>query len=524
MSSFQSATAATSSSSTSSYSTGKKSKAPLTVRELENPETISNLTIGEVRQLNTVARSAFLNYRGGDFVFQTPRLRAPFSVNVSTRDGKKVYSLAMSLDGRSSNPAIQSFYNFGMQFDNWMIQQAIMNCASWLKISPKDVNETIIRSKYTPFLKFHKDEQTGENSNKYEPLCSAKLLAKDGKVLCEFLNTKNEIIPNVDNVEALLPGDCIVQCIIKASGCWFASGGFGNAFNITKCIIEQTMKLQGACFLPIGRPFDPVHKPAYLAFLQSQIYMPSALNNDQFTDNLFIDEPKQSQSSAAKSAKLTYNRKKLQMQFPIMNALFGVSINEREGKKSFEVALSFKGRKENPEMEALFQLGSRLDSWMVQQAMANSVQWLKVPKREANELNIKSKFYPFIKYSKTPEGEINTKYEPTLKIKLSTKDNALNCEIYTVDLETNSLVLFNNQNEEELIEMSKKADMIVQVEGSGVWMAAGDFGNSFRCSRLIILPNENATYAFVPDAMDNTSVVEEFEEEEEILVDSDVDM
>lgn len=295
MSSFQSASA----SSSTSSSTARKSKPALTVRELENPEIIAHLIIGELRNLNTVARSAYLNYKGGDFVFQTPKLRVPFGLNVSTREGKKVFSLTMSFDGRKTNPAIQSFYNFGMQFDNWMVQQGLANSVSWLKIPSKDVDETIIRSKYTPFLKFHKDEE-GENSTKYEPLWSAKLQTKDGQPTCEFLTSKNELIPNItaDNVESLFTGDCNVQCLVKASGCWFASGGFGNAFLITKIIIEQSLKLQGACFLPIGRPFDPIHKPEYLNFLRSQILMPSALNEDRVTDHFVIDEPKQVQGSA----------------------------------------------------------------------------------------------------------------------------------------------------------------------------------------------------------------------------------
>jgi hypothetical protein len=131
-----------------------------------------------------------------------------------------------------------------------------------------------------------------------------------------------------------------------------------------------------------------------------------------------------------------------------------------------------------------------------------------LPKKDLNEATVRSKYYPFIKYSiDANTGEKNTKYEPNMKAKLSTKENQLTCELYDENLN-----LINLDEIPNLTEYTKRSYIIPLIDGAGLWLAAGSFGSTWRANKIIILPAENASYSFVPDGADEYMITSSHEE------------
>jgi len=506
MASFQSSSTSTAATAAKKTNPVKRVQAPL-VQELDTPDIMQHFALGELKPYKE-SRTAQLTFKGGKFTFQTPEMECPFGLNVNSRNGKTTYSLQLSFNCRQSNPDIQSFLNFGDKFDNWMVQGGIDNSLAWLKIAPKDANETKIRSKYNSFIKYPTDKTTGERSTEYEPLCGAKLATdKDGKVTCKIVDAKgNEI--HVENYAEYICKQSRIKCVMEGGNAWYAAGGFGNGFAITKIYVKRPIDLKGKpCFLPTGKAYDREIAPEILEHLRATTKYPSELAALTMESDFAIGEVKNITGTAARSGRLTLHGKPFAFQAPEMYCPFGISVSEREGKKSYDMTLSFKDRHTEPEIEALYQFGLKFDNWIVQKGIENSVSWLRVPKKDANEDTIKDKNYPFVKFAvDATTGERNTKYEPNLKAKLATKDNVLSCELYDENL---NLI---NPDEINITEFTKRSRIVPIVECAGLWIAAGDYGTSWKATKLIILPAENISYSFVPEGTDEYMVTTSNEE------------
>lgn len=196
--------------------------------------------------------------------------------------------------------------------------------------------------------------------------------------------------------------------------------------------------------------------------------------------------------NGGKSVFIGYDNKPLIIQTPEMLALFGSSCWSPDGQKDRDskhtVELSFKGMENNKSLQHFANFLDALDKSIVEAGLDQSSAWFK--KKYTNADVVAALYTPLLKRSKNKEtGEIDDKYPPTFRISLPLKDGKYMCQIY--DKARNPISLDN-------IDKGSKVTGILQC--SGIWLAGGKFGCSWRVIQLRVeSPEAIRGYAFNDD-------------------------
>ncbi len=235
----------------------------------------------------------------------------------------------------------------------------------------------------------------------------------------------------------------------------------------------------------------------------SSIIYPSNFN----TKNIAISAPKTLQSGA-KQAYANYGGEKLIMQTAIaMTVPFGVNIADQFGPTQYSVDLSFRGQDQRPEIKEFLDVMTKIDEFMIQEGVKNSVAWFK---SKLSEDVIRAFYTPSVKYSKDKEGNILS-YPPNLKLKLRKINNDFETKFY--DLNGNP---YKGVPVEELL--VKGVQVTAIMECGGVWFAGSKFGLTWRAKQIAIhkLPERINDFAFkgLASAAAAAASSEEAEEEE----------
>lgn len=215
----------------------------------------------------------------------------------------------------------------------------------------------------------------------------------------------------------------------------------------------------------------------------SSIIYPSNFN----TKNIAISAPKTLQSGA-KQAYANYGGEKLIMQTAIaMTVPFGVNIADQFGPTQYSVDLSFRGQDQRPEIKEFLDVMTKIDEFMIQEGVKNSVAWFK---SKLSEDVIKAFYTPSVKYSKDKEGNVLS-YPPNLKLKLRKINNDFETKFY--DLNGNP---YKGVPVEELL--VKGVQVTAIMECGGVWFAGSKFGLTWRAKQIAIhkLPERINDFAF----------------------------
>lgn len=182
------------------------------------------------------------------------------------------------------------------------------------------------------------------------------------------------------------------------------------------------------------------------------------------------------------------------IQIPEMSAPYGVSRweNDRGGFK-VHMDLSFGRTGENDGRDTFLEKINEIDNKFVQDGLDNCMTWFK--KKYTTTDVIQALYTPLVKHSKDKEtGEISDKYPPTFKAQLPFRDGKYTCEVYD-----KKRTLINIDDIE-----TKGAAVTAIVQCSGIWIAGGKFGCTWRVVQMKCTPkNSRITgYAFVDDDSD----------------------
>ena len=127
---------------------------------------------------------------------------------------------------------------------------------------------------------------------------------------------------------------------------------------------------------------------------------------------------------------------------------------------------------------SFFKMVAQLQKMFVESALDNSNAWFK--KKHSSIDVIEALHTPQIKYSKDKEtGEFNKTYPPTFKIKLPSRDGANTFQTYNADREP---IEFDSID-------IKGGDVVAIVQCTGIWVAGGKFGCSWRTVQMKVFPN-----------------------------------
>lgn len=193
---------------------------------------------------------------------------------------------------------------------------------------------------------------------------------------------------------------------------------------------------------------------------------------------------------------LALNNKPWIMQTPELTAPFGVSkwSPDARSPEKYTLELSFKGRETRESIKAFYNTMKALDKKLVSDAMQNSTAWLK---KKFNNLDVvEALFTPCVRSAKDKAtGEFTDKYPPTFRVSLPFKDGKLACTVYNAKREEIDLDAV----------VTKGARVTAIVQCTGIWVAGGKFGCSWKALQLKVVPQVSIHgFAFRQDAKDKT--------------------
>lgn len=192
---------------------------------------------------------------------------------------------------------------------------------------------------------------------------------------------------------------------------------------------------------------------------------------------LIYEEPRKLETGG-KMVYVKYNDSPLKIQTPTCYAPFGINVykNEDSNTESHSLDISFDGYKEEGQIQTFFNKMQALDDQNTSKGFQYQQAWFR--KNYPSEEVIKALYTNIVKFPKDKNGDINTKWSPTFKIKLPRKNGKYDFEMFDAK---------NNKVDPENVQ-TKGAKMIAIVKCTGIWMAGGKFGMTWKAEQIKIYP------------------------------------
>jgi hypothetical protein len=183
----------------------------------------SNVTFGEIKVLQSGAKTVNLSYDGRPLVMQVSNLDVPYGLNKEDKYGPTKYSVNLSLRDFESNPKVKAIFDALTGLDDRVIHECVEK--NWLK--KPGMTEPILKQMklYKPTVKFSEDENG--NRKPYPPTVKVALRKKkDDSFETVFYDTDKKEIKDVP-VEDLVVRRMTATVLVECTGVWISSVGCG---------------------------------------------------------------------------------------------------------------------------------------------------------------------------------------------------------------------------------------------------------------------------------------------------------
>ena len=182
----------------------------------------SNLSFGELRTLQSGAKSVNLSYAGRPLVMQVSNLDVPYGLNAEDKYGPTKYSFNLSLREFDSNPKVKAVFEALDGLDTRVMAECVEK--NWLK-KPGMTQQILKQMKlYKPTVKFSEDENG--NRKPYPPTVKVALRKKNDKFETVFYDAEKKEIKDVP-IEDLIVKRMTVTALLECTGVWISSVGCG---------------------------------------------------------------------------------------------------------------------------------------------------------------------------------------------------------------------------------------------------------------------------------------------------------
>ena len=184
----------------------------------------SCLTFGEIKSLQSGAKTVNISYDGRPLVMQVSNLDLPYGLNVDDKFGPTKYSLNLSLRDFDSNPKTKAVFEALEALDNRVTSECVEK--NWLR-KPGMTQQILKQMKlYKPTVKFSEDENG--NRKPYPPTVKVSLRKNrnDDKFETVFYDTDKKEIKDVP-IEDLIVKRMTVTALIECTSVWISSVGCG---------------------------------------------------------------------------------------------------------------------------------------------------------------------------------------------------------------------------------------------------------------------------------------------------------
>ena len=177
-------------------------------------------------------KSIYFYHGGKPLYFQTPVVRVPFGVTCWD-DTQPKYTLNLAM----SDPA---FLEKIKEIESRIIDEAFNDSQAWFK--KKYANRDVVEELFTSCLRYSKDKDTGEITDKYPPTMKLNMTFMDDVFTCEgykktvIKDQPNEIAPLTITKDTIYKGANIVA-IVQCSGVWVIGNKFGCTFRLVQVML-----------------------------------------------------------------------------------------------------------------------------------------------------------------------------------------------------------------------------------------------------------------------------------------------
>lgn len=157
---------------------------------------------------------------------QTPALSLPFGVSAyRERPDAEVssYSIDVSFRGMETEPKISSFLQRMKDFDDHMLDSAVLHSKDWY--GGKQKSREVLEDSYRKLVKEHPE-------GKYAPVMKIKIPVQNGKPNCSFFDVDKKPI-GVDDI----PKGSTVKVICEVTQVWFVGSSWGVTWRALQVLV-----------------------------------------------------------------------------------------------------------------------------------------------------------------------------------------------------------------------------------------------------------------------------------------------
>jgi hypothetical protein len=206
---------------------------------------VSKLSFGEIKSLQSGAKSVNMTYAGGPLIMQLSNVDLPYGLNADDKFGPVKYSVNLSLNGFDSKPKTKEIFDVLEAVDNRVVKESIEK--NWLR-KPGMTCEIMKQMKlYKPTVKFSEDANTGARKP-YPPTVKVSLRQRNGKFETTFYDVDKKEIRDVP-IEDLIVKRMCVSALVECTGVWVSSVGCGLSWKLTQLkVVSRPDGLRGYGF------------------------------------------------------------------------------------------------------------------------------------------------------------------------------------------------------------------------------------------------------------------------------------
>jgi hypothetical protein len=205
----------------------------------------SKLSFGEMKTLQSGAKSVNMSYAGGPLILQISSVDLPYGLNADDKFGPIKYSVNLSLNGYDSKPKTKEIYDMLEAVDDRVTTECVEK--NWLR-KPGMTQQILKQMKlYKPTVKFSEDANTGARKP-YPPTVKVSLRQRNGKFETSFYDSDKKEIRDVP-IEDLIVKRMTVSALVECTGVWVSSVGCGLSWKLTQMkVVSRPDSLRGYGF------------------------------------------------------------------------------------------------------------------------------------------------------------------------------------------------------------------------------------------------------------------------------------
>lgn len=215
----------------------------------------------------------------------------------------------------------------------------------------------------------------------------------------------------------------------------------------------------------------------------------------------------------SKTVYVNYDGDKLTVQTPLVNIPYNINdFNQENDKyKKFDINISFAGMDSNPKIKQFFDKMVEIEDKVKSDAFKNRQLWLRDDYDGIKKV-VDKLFFPIVKHDKDKDtGKIMNRYPPTMKIKLPYDTAGKAFTFDACDMDNNEIVFADYMGRVK----GAKARLIIQL--TGIWIAGGKYGCTWKVVKGKFQMQSRNTYTFVEDS-DDENVDDKASEQDEDLI------